>query len=101
MTGRSEYRPDKPLPRTPDTHRRAIGNEPRNMGRRYTPTARYRSDLKARIEQARITEEETKDAELERDNGPVSDRPRTQYTARLTAFTSPDTSGSDLNNAQT
>ena len=28
-------------------------------------------------------------------------RPRTQYTARLTAFTSPDTSGSDLNNAQT
>ena len=32
---------------------------------------------------------------------PVSDRPRTQYTARLTAFTSPDTSGSDLNNAQT
>ena len=71
------------------------------MGRRYTPGQRPYGEAKARAEQTRLTEEDTKQAELERDNGTVTDRPRTQYTARLTAFTSPDTSGSDLNNAQT
>jgi hypothetical protein len=97
----TDYRPDNPLPRTPDNNRRAIGVTPRNMGRRYTPGQRPYGEAKARAEQTRLTEEETKQDQLERDHRPVTDRSRTQYTPRLTAFTSPDTSGSDLNNAQT
>jgi len=49
-----DYRPENPLPRTPDNHRRAIGVTPRNMGRRYQPGQRKHGDLKAHTEQKEI-----------------------------------------------
>jgi hypothetical protein len=50
----TDYRPDNPLPRTPDNHRRAIGVTPRNMGRRFKSGQRKHGDLKAHTEQKEI-----------------------------------------------
>ena len=97
---------------------------------RYDPARRNRSDKRAKTKRAQrstreLTESERFQREEDRDRSrrivarladtyTITDdddnypdtvhaaaRSRTQYTARLTAFTSPDTSGSDLNNAQT
>jgi hypothetical protein len=52
MTRPGDYRPDNPLPRTPDNHRRG-GTKliPRNMGRRYNEGQRNFGDKKAQREQ--------------------------------------------------
>ena len=51
MTRPGDYRPDNPLPRTPDNHKRGIKVTPRNMGRRYNEGQRSYGDKKAQREQ--------------------------------------------------
>ena len=56
MTKRPEYRPENPLPRTPDNHRHTVKAQPVNRGRRFVAGQREHGDAKARAEQKAMTD---------------------------------------------